>query len=82
VLNINVRINGELARDLGTARLQVAVAEPATLADLLEQLRQQYPRSRPKLESAIPFSVGQHLPPTASLADGQEVALLMPVAGG
>lgn len=81
-MKINVRINGELARDLGTSRLQVGLAESATLADLLDQLRQQYPRSSPKFDNAIPFSAGQHLAPTASLADGQEIALLMPVAGG
>jgi molybdopterin converting factor small subunit len=79
---INVRVNGVLAQDMGTSRLRVQVEGVASVTDLLDELRLQYPESAQKLSQAIPIVDGQHLAPTADLADEQEVALLMPVAGG
>ncbi len=79
---INVRLNGALAQEIGTTRLRVQVSDAATVAGLLEQLEQQYPQSVQKLRHVIPVVAGQHLTQTASLTNGQEVALLLPVAGG
>ena len=81
-MNINVRLNGALAQKIGTARLRIEVANSATVNDLLVQLRQRYPYSEQILNSAVPFASGQHLSPASPLSDGQEIALLVPVAGG
>ena len=78
---INVRVNGVLVQEIGTSRLRVQVKGVASVTDLLDELRQQYPESAQKLSRAIPIVDGQQVPPTADL-DEQEVALLMPVAGG
>lgn len=79
---INVRVNGFLAQEMGTSRLRVQVEGVASVTDLLDELRRQYPDSAEKLSQAIPVVDGQTVPPTADLADEQEVDLLMPAAGG
>ena len=79
---INVRVNGVLVQEIGTSRLRVQVKGVASVTDLLDELRQQYPDSAHKLSRAIPIVDGHQVPPTAHRADEQEVALLMPVAGG
>ena len=79
---VHVRINGALAQEIGTTRLQASLEEGMTVADLLTRLCQQHPHSAAKLKQAVPIVAGQHLPHTTALIAGQEVALLLPVAGG
>lgn len=81
-MDIQVRLNGTLAQEIGVSRLQMQVAASTTVAGLLDQLGQQYPQSAQKLRHVVPIVAGRHLPKTASLTQGQEVALLLPVAGG
>ncbi|MCB9419762.1 MAG: MoaD/ThiS family protein [Ardenticatenaceae bacterium] len=81
-MNVSVRLSGDLAQQVGTARLQVTLAENAIVADLAAYLRQQYPAAEAWIDIAVPIIAGQHVSPTAKLAAGQEVALLLPVAGG
>lgn len=79
---IHVRVNGPLSRSLGRARLQAELNEGATIADLIAHLRTQYPEIADALRYAVPVLSGNHCTATTVLAEGQEVALLMPVAGG
>ncbi len=79
---INTRINGALAQEIGVTHLRIQVEDAVTVADLLNHLRQQYPQSGPKFDQVVPIAAGQHLSQTTALTDGQEVALLLPVAGG
>ena len=79
---VHVRINGALAQEIGTTRLQASLEDGMTVSDLLAWLCQQYPQSATKLNQAVPIVAGQHLPQTTVLVAGQEVALLLPVAGG
>ena len=79
---INVRVNSVLAQEMGASRLRVQVDGPASVTDLLDELRRQYPNSAEMLSQVIPIVDGQHVPPTDDIAEGQEVDLLMPVAGG
>ena len=79
---VNVRLSGDLARRVGNARIRVTLVENATVSDLVAHLRQQYPAAEARIDLAVPIIAGQHVSPSAKLAAGQEVALLLPVAGG
>jgi molybdopterin converting factor small subunit len=81
-MKINVRLSGDLVQQVGNARLQVTLAENATAADLVAFLQEQYPAAASRLELVVPFVGGQHVSPEAPLVAGQEVALLLPIAGG
>ena len=81
-MNVTVRLGAGLVEPAGKPRLQLTLADEATVADLLACLREQHPSLAPKLSSAIPMVSGRHAPPSQPLASGQEVALLLPVAGG
>lgn len=81
-MNIRVRLSAGLAQFAGNSRLAVNLAEGATVAELLDHLRTEYPHLAPKLETAIPMVSGKHAAPSEHLTTGQEVALLLPVAGG
>jgi|TARA_B110000263_G_scaffold242243_1_gene247490 molybdopterin converting factor small subunit len=77
-----VRVNGKLAEELGTSRLSVEVAEPATIQDILDEINSRYPGSSGTILEAIPFSSGNHRGAGEEVQSGQEVTLLMPAAGG
>ena len=81
-MNVTIRLGTGLVESTGKPRLQLALAENATVADLLAYLREQHPSLAPKLNSAVPMISGRHAPPSQPLVGGQEVALLLPVAGG
>ena len=79
---VSVRVNGVIAQKMGIARLSVSLPGPATMQDLLETLQLQHPGLRAELGRAVTVVGGTHQPATAVLVDGQEVALLLPIAGG
>ena len=81
-MNVNVRLSAGFVEITGTTRLAVDVTEGATVADLLGQLRASYPAMEAKLQAAVPTISGRHVSPAEPLNAGQEVALLLPVAGG
>lgn len=79
---MRVRLGADLARIAGTARLSVDLGEGATVADLLERVGAENPAIRDGLPSALPLIAGAHAPRERRLASGEEVALLLPAAGG
>jgi molybdopterin converting factor small subunit len=81
-MQVNVRLSAGLAQITQTARLQVTLPEDATVADVAGQLVDQYPGLQVRLGHAVAMLGGTHVPRTASLVPGQEVAFLLPVAGG
>lgn len=81
-MNIRVRLGAGLAPLTGNPRLVITLEEKATVADLLDHLRLEYPALTSRLDQAVPMISGRHAPSTELLAAGQEVALLLPVAGG
>ena len=81
-MQVNVRLSAGLAQITGVARLQLSVAEEATVADLISQLVEQYPGLQLRLGHAVAMLGGTHVARTARLAPDQEVAFLLPVAGG
>lgn len=67
---------------IGESRVEVVLDPPATVASLIEQLRA---RGAPwtGLPEQPAVAVNQRYAPThAALSDGDEVALIPPVAGG
>lgn len=81
-MNVRVRLSAGLAPTAGSTRLMISVAENATVADLIAQLKAEHPALITKIAAAIPMVAGKHAAPTDPLTEGQEVALLLPAAGG
>jgi len=81
-MQCQVRLNGALARAAGQARLAVTVPDGATVAELIAEVRRRYPAHAQALAVAVAVQGGRHVAGDARLVPGQEVALLLPVAGG
>jgi len=62
--------------------LTIELAEGATVDDLYARLRDDQPDLGPALRGALPVVRGEHVPRDRSLADRQEIALLLPISGG
>ncbi len=81
-MDVHVRFSMGLAQYVGTARLTVRLPGEATVADLMEQLCIEHPSLAHRLDAAVPVVAGRHVSRAEPLADGQEVAFLVPIAGG
>lgn len=81
-MNIRIRLSAGLAQYAGTTRLTVQVPDDATVADVLAELQHTHSDLASRLDSAVPIVAGRHVSQTEVLEDGQEVAFLLPVAGG
>jgi molybdopterin converting factor small subunit len=81
-VHVQVRFGGGLAAAAGTSRLGVELPQDATVEALLEHLGALEPAIAAGLGSALPVVRGVHATRGQRLADGDEVALLIPVAGG
>ena len=77
-----MRLGSGLATAAGTRRLRVEVPQEATVDTLIERLRDTQPSIAAALDSALPVLRGTHASGAEPLAEGDEVALLIPVAGG
>ncbi len=81
-MQVRVRLGAGLAR-LSTAPLvTVRLAEGATVGRLFEHLAEAQPELAPALRAALPVVAGEHVARDRRLADREQVALLLPVAGG
>jgi molybdopterin synthase sulfur carrier subunit len=81
-VHVLVRLGSGLATAAGTRRLRVELPGESTVETLLARLGEVEPAIAPALESALPVLRGTHASATEPLADGDEVAILIPVAGG
>ena len=81
-MEISVRLGHGLAQQVGSSRLQVALDEGATVADLKGRLRAAHPSLSQQLEACVAIVAGSHVEPDEPLSGDQEVALLMPISGG
>ena len=81
-MQIHIRLSGALASSIGIPRLTLILPDEATVAELRDLLCQKYPDSASNLHTAVPVTTGRHVSLSEKLTDGQEVAFLMPIAGG
>ena len=81
-MTINVRLSASLARLAGSSHLWLTLAQEATVADLFHHLRTHYPALDSKLNIAVAIISGRHTSPSQPLHDGDQVAILIPIAGG
>lgn len=81
-MHVQVRLGSGLAAAAGTRRLRVELPQDATVDTLLERLGVAEPAIAPALGSALAVLRGTHASGGETLADGDEVALLVAVAGG
>lgn len=81
-MQISVRLNAVLAQIVGAPRVQVIVNDDATVGDVLQALATAYPSLGTRLARAVPVLGGSHASLTDPVTADQEVAFLMPVAGG
>jgi molybdopterin synthase sulfur carrier subunit len=81
-VHVHVRLGSGLATAAGTRRMQVELPGEATVDALLIRVGELEPGIAGALDSALPVVRGTHASRAQALADGDEVALLIPVAGG
>ena len=81
-MRIRVRLGAGLNRFADAPLLALDVADDASVDDLIAALGAEQPALAPALNSALPVLAGQHVERAQRLSTGDEVALLIPVAGG
>jgi molybdopterin converting factor small subunit len=81
-VRIRVRLGAGLSRFADAPQLSIDLADGASVDDLLAALGAQQPQLAPALASALPVVAGTHVEREQRLRAGDEVALLIPVAGG
>ncbi len=81
-MQVRVRLGAGLSRLSKAPALTLELDDGATVDDLLARLRDSEPDLAPALRSALPVIGGVHAEPRQLLVDRQEIALLLPVAGG
>jgi molybdopterin converting factor subunit 1 len=81
-LRISIRLFAHYAESVGRARLEVALPAGATVGDLLAEFRRQIPAAAALPERLLCAVNLMHVLPAHPLRDGDEVAILPPLAGG
>jgi len=81
-MEISVRLGHGLAQHVGSSRLQVALDDGASVADLIGRLSAAHPSLSQQLAASVAIVAGSHVNPDEPLSVGQEVALLLPISGG
>jgi sulfur-carrier protein len=81
-VRVRVRLGAGLSRLADAPQLSIDLADGASVEDLLAALGTQQPALEPALPSVLPVLAGTHVERAQRLAPGDEVALLIPVAGG
>jgi len=79
---IRVRFFARYAELVGRAEAAVAVPLPATVGDVVRRVRDEFPGGQALPERPLAAVNLQHVKLDASVRDGDEVALLPPIAGG
>ena len=81
-MQIRVRLGAGLSRFAGSPLLALELPDGGSVEDLCAALGERYPDLAPALPSALPVVGGTQVERTDALRPGDEVALLIPVAGG
>ena len=81
-MQIRVRLGAGLSRFAGSPLLALELPEGGSVEDLYAAIGERYPELAPALPSALPVVAGMHVERATARRPGDEVALLIPVAGG
>jgi molybdopterin converting factor small subunit len=81
-MRIDVRLGSGLSRLAGGPRLAVDVTDGATVGDVLGRVAEERPALAAGLPAALTVVHGTQVGGERVLADGDELAVLTPVAGG
>ncbi len=81
-MQVRVRLGAGLSRLSTAPSLTLELEDGATVDDLLARLRNSEPELAPALRSALLVIGGVHAERRQLLEDRQEIALLLPAAGG
>ncbi|MGA2924866.1 MAG: MoaD/ThiS family protein [Solirubrobacteraceae bacterium] len=81
-MEVRIRLGSAIAQLAPAPVLSVELPDGATIADLYDCLAANNPELGTALRSALPVIGGAHVQRGATLAHGDEVALLTPVSGG
>jgi molybdopterin converting factor small subunit len=81
-MRIDVRLGSGLARVAGGPRLGVDVKDGATVGDVLRRVAEDRPALAGGLPGALTVVGGSQVGGDRVLREGDEVAVLTPVAGG
>ncbi len=81
-IRVAVKLFAQYAELVGKRQLQVELPRGATVADAVAALRSQVPAAAELPERPLTARNLAHVLPTERLADGDELALLPPLAGG
>jgi molybdopterin converting factor small subunit len=79
---VRVRLFARYAELVGRSEAEVSVVVPATVADVVRQLRDALPGAAALPERPLAAVNLRHVKLDAPVGDGDEVALLPPIAGG
>ena len=80
-LNVTVRLSGPLAESLGARRV-VRMSAGATVSDLLRTITQEARVDGRHAATLAVVAGGSFVPRSRALADGDELDVLVPIAGG
>ncbi|MCP4420355.1 MAG: molybdopterin converting factor [Chloroflexi bacterium] len=81
-MELEIKLFATLRDQAGTSRITVSVAEPATVATLLEAMVAAYPDMEPLLPIALVSINKSYAAGETAVTPGDEVALFPPVSGG
>ena len=81
-MRIDVRLGSGLSRLAGGSRLAVDVAYGANVDEVLDRVAEERPALASGLPSALTVVAGTQVGGERVLAEGDELAVLTPVAGG
>jgi len=79
---VTIRFFAAYADVIGRASVEISLAPAATVGDLLAELRRSVPEARGLPERPLCAVNLVHVLPTHRLREGDEVAILPPLAGG
>lgn len=82
IVEVRIRLGSGIAQFASAPMLRLELPDGASVGELCERLAAGHPELAPALRSALPVVAGEHVSREQSLAHGDEVALLAPVAGG
>lgn len=81
-MEITVKLFASLREAAGTGELQLALASGARIANAIEQIRDQYPALTQRLAATRYALNREYAQADCELHQGDQLALIPPVAGG